>query len=43
MWRNFNLNQFIKTAVTSREESLLQPDLEQYAGELIRQIDGKSD
>jgi FlaA1/EpsC-like NDP-sugar epimerase len=42
MWRNFNLNQFIKTAVTGREGSLLQPDLERYAGELGRQIDGKS-
>jgi FlaA1/EpsC-like NDP-sugar epimerase len=42
MWRNFNLNQFIKTAVTGREESLLQPDLEQYAAELGKQINGKN-
>ncbi|MDR1022915.1 MAG: polysaccharide biosynthesis protein [Prevotellaceae bacterium] len=42
MLKNFNLNQFIKTSVTGREESLLKPDLEQYAGELGTQIDGKS-
>ncbi|MDR2556706.1 MAG: polysaccharide biosynthesis protein, partial [Bacteroidales bacterium] len=42
MQQPFNLNQFIKTAVTGREESLLQSDLEQYAGELGRQINGKS-
>jgi FlaA1/EpsC-like NDP-sugar epimerase len=42
MLKNFNLNQFIKTSVTGREVSLLQSDLEQYAGELGRQVDGKS-
>jgi FlaA1/EpsC-like NDP-sugar epimerase len=42
MLKSFNLNQFIKTFVTGREESLLQPDLEQYAKELGKQIDGKS-
>jgi FlaA1/EpsC-like NDP-sugar epimerase len=42
MLKHFNLNQFIKTSVTGREDSLLKPDLEQYADELGRQINGKS-
>jgi FlaA1/EpsC-like NDP-sugar epimerase len=42
MQQPFNLSQFIKTAVTGREESLLKPDLEQYTEKLSEQINGKS-
>ncbi|MDR2406736.1 MAG: polysaccharide biosynthesis protein [Bacteroidales bacterium] len=42
MLKNFNLNQFIKTSVTGREESLLQQDIKQYADALGEQINNKS-
>jgi FlaA1/EpsC-like NDP-sugar epimerase len=42
MLKHFNLNQFIKTSVTGRKESLLQSDLEKYANEISKQIDNKS-
>jgi FlaA1/EpsC-like NDP-sugar epimerase len=42
MQQSFNLNQFIKTSVTGRNESLLQSDLEQHDNEISKQINDKS-
>src|SRR5512140_216336 len=41
MLTNFNLDYFIKTFVTKREESLLKPDLDKYQIELQRRIYGR--
>ncbi len=41
MHTNFNLDNFIKTFVTKREESLLQPDFNKYSTELEHRITGK--
>ena len=41
MQTNFNLDQFIKTFVTKREESLLKPDFEKYQSELKYRINNK--
>ena len=40
MITNLDLDHFIKTYVTKRKESLLQPDLEKNQGELERRISG---
>jgi FlaA1/EpsC-like NDP-sugar epimerase len=42
MLKHFNLNQFIKTSVTGRGESLLQQDLKQHADALGEQVNNKS-
>lgn len=41
MLTNFNLDYFIRTFVTKREESLLKPDLAKYHTELLKRINGK--
>ena len=41
MHTNLDLDHFIKTYVTKRPESLLQPDLEKYHSELEKRINGK--
>lgn len=41
MQTNLNLDRFIRTYVTKREESLLKPDLEKFSPELKKRIDGK--
>lgn len=41
MQTNFNLENFIKTYVTARQESLLQADLVKYDGELKKRINNK--
>ena len=41
MHRNIDLNSFIRTFVTKREESLLKPDLEKYHSELDKRVSGK--
>jgi FlaA1/EpsC-like NDP-sugar epimerase len=42
MRANLDLDHFIRTFVTKREESLLKPDLEKYHSDLEEQISGKS-
>ncbi|HDR51632.1 MAG TPA: hypothetical protein ENN90_08445 [Mariniphaga anaerophila] len=42
MQTNFNLDQFIKTFVTKRDESLLKADFEKYNSELNKRINGKN-
>jgi len=42
MISNINLQKFIKTHVTGREESLLQTDLKRYDSELKQRINGKN-
>jgi len=42
MQTKFNLDQFIKTYVTKRDESLLKADFEKYNFELNRHINGKN-
>jgi FlaA1/EpsC-like NDP-sugar epimerase len=41
MQTNFNLENFIKTYVTGRQESLLSGDFEKYKTELNKRINGK--
>jgi FlaA1/EpsC-like NDP-sugar epimerase len=41
MQTNFNLENFIKTYVTGRQESLLSPDFEKHKTELNHRINGK--
>src|SRR5680860_405176 len=41
MQTNFNLENFIKTYVTARQESLLSPDFEKHKTELNNRINGK--
>jgi len=41
MQTNLNLDNFIKTFVTKRQESLLKPDFEKYQSELANCINGK--
>jgi len=41
MITNPDLDHFIKTYVTKRKESLLQPDLEKYSNDLGKHINGK--
>lgn len=41
MITNLDLDHFIKTYVTKRKESLLQPDLEKYSNDLGKHINGK--
>jgi FlaA1/EpsC-like NDP-sugar epimerase len=41
MQTGINLDHFIRTYVTKREESLLKPDLEKFRPELKKRIDGK--
>jgi FlaA1/EpsC-like NDP-sugar epimerase len=41
MLKDLDIDNFIKTFVTKRKESLLQPDLEKYHSELERRINGK--
>ncbi len=41
MITNLDIDHFIKTFVTKRKESLLQPDLEKYHAELEKRINGK--
>lgn len=41
MLTNFNLDYFIKTFVTKREESLLKPDLDKFQIELQKRINGR--
>jgi hypothetical protein len=41
MQSNFDLDNFIKTFVTKREESLLKPDFTKYQSELGNRINGK--
>ncbi|HDR51081.1 MAG TPA: nucleoside-diphosphate sugar epimerase, partial [Mariniphaga anaerophila] len=41
MLTSFNLSDFIKTFVTGRQESLLQPDFKRYNKELNQRINGK--
>jgi FlaA1/EpsC-like NDP-sugar epimerase len=42
MQTNFNLENFIKTYVTGRQESLLHADFAKYSNELNNRIDGKN-
>ncbi len=42
MISDINLQQFIKTHVTGRQDSLLQADLEKYDTELRQRIDGRN-
>ena len=42
MQTNLDLEYFIRTYITKREESLLKPDLEKYHSELEQRISGKS-
>ena len=42
MQANFNLDLFIRTFVTKREESLLKSDLEKFSPELKKRIDAKN-
>jgi len=42
MFKNFDLNRFITSHVTGREESLLKQDLERYHNELADRITGRS-
>jgi len=42
MQTNFNLDDFIKTFVIKREESLLKPDFINYRTELEKRINGKN-
>lgn len=41
MYNSFNLSDFIKTYVTGRQKSLLQPDFEKHQTELKDRINGK--
>ena len=41
MYTDLNLDHFIRTFVTKRKESLLQPDLEKYHADLEKSISGK--
>ncbi len=42
MLTNFDLDSFIRTFVTKREESLLQPDFQKFNAEMQNRINGKS-
>ena len=42
MFKKFDLNTFIKTHITGRDESLLKQDIERYHDQLANRINGKS-